>query len=72
MAEVTEVLDTTGVADLLGISRIHVFRLRRDQELPAFRFGRCIRFRRTEILDWLDTHREISPPAPKRATVKAS
>ena len=57
----SEVLNQKGVADLLGVSLVQVWRLRREHGLPAFRFGSSVRFRRSEVLRWLEEHREVPP-----------
>lgn len=42
------------VAELLCISRAHVFRLQRGGKLPApVRFGRSVRWPRAELQAWL-------------------
>jgi excisionase family DNA binding protein len=48
------VLTAEEVAELLCISRAHVFRLQRGGKLPApVRFGRSVRWARAELEAWL-------------------
>ena len=43
------------VADLLGVSERHVWKLHATGGLPCpIRLGRCVRWRRRELLAWLD------------------
>ena len=49
------VLDTTMVAEMLGMNVQVVRRMARDGSIPAYRIpgGRSFRFFRQEVLDWL-------------------
>lgn len=49
------VLDSAGVAELLGMNVQVVRRLAREGQIPAYRLpgGRAFRFFREEVLDWL-------------------
>lgn len=48
------VLTAEEVAELLSISRAHVFRLQRGGRLPTpIRFGRSVRWPRAELEAWL-------------------
>lgn len=49
------VLDTGGVAELLGMNVQVVRRLAREGKIPAYRLpgGRAFRFFREEVLEWL-------------------
>lgn len=55
MTEFPEVLDTSLVAELLGMNVQVVRRMAREGTIPAYRLpgGRSFRFFRDEILDWL-------------------
>ena len=56
MAE--RLLATHEVAQMLGISREAVLRRWRLGDLPGFRLStRVLRFRESELLDWLETRR---------------
>ena len=54
-AEFPPVLDTTLVAEMIGMNVQVVRRLAREGKLPAYRLpgGRAFRFFRDEVLDWL-------------------
>ena len=54
-AEFPPVLDTTLVAEMLGMNVQVVRRLAREGKIPAYRLpgGRAFRFFRDEVLDWL-------------------
>lgn len=45
------------LADYLNMSRRTIYRLLQDKDLPAYRIGSHLRFKRTDIDDWLDTKR---------------
>jgi excisionase family DNA binding protein len=56
-------LTTRQVSDKLGLSPEAVLRLWRRRELPGFRLSsRVLRFRESEIEEWLEGKRE-GPPA---------
>lgn len=48
-----EVMDVSGVAKYLGISRSKVYELIRKRGIPAFRIGRQYRFHKDVIDEWL-------------------
>jgi predicted DNA-binding transcriptional regulator AlpA len=49
------VVDTPGVAELLGVCPSSVTRLRLAKKMPKeIRLGGLVRFRRAEILAWID------------------
>jgi len=57
-------LTTRDVADLLGLSPEAVLRRWRAGELPGFRLStKVLRFRESEVLAWLEGHREGPRPA---------
>jgi predicted DNA-binding transcriptional regulator AlpA len=59
----TLLLDATGVATMLGVSRRHVQALDSAGKLPAgISLGRCKRWKKSEILAWIDAD---CPPRPK-------
>ena len=47
-------LTTRDVADLLKVSEKTVRRLQRRGDLPSFRVGSQVRFRRSDIEAWVD------------------
>lgn len=49
-----DILDSDGAAALLCLGKKKVERMARAKELPAFRLGREWRFRRAEIVAWLE------------------
>lgn len=51
-----ELLSGKQVAQLLSISPAHFFKLKRTGRLGPMpvRLGRCVRYRRAEILAWID------------------
>lgn len=60
MAE--RLLTTRDVADLLGLSSEAVLRRWRAGELPGYRLStRVLRFRESEVFDWLESRREGQP-----------
>ncbi|MCB0325142.1 MAG: helix-turn-helix domain-containing protein [Bdellovibrionales bacterium] len=64
------VLTAEEVAELLCISRAHVFRLQREGKLPApVRLGRSVRWPRNELEAWL---RAGAPTQQEWQTMQAS
>ena len=58
-------LTTREVGELLGLSPEAVLKRWRAGELPGFRLSeKVLRFRESEILGWLEGHREGPPPDP--------
>jgi excisionase family DNA binding protein len=52
-------LTTRDVADMLGLSSEAVLRRWRSGELPGFRLStKALRFRESEVLEWLEAQRE--------------
>lgn len=52
-------LTTRDVAELLGLSSEAVLRRWREGHLPGFRLStRVLRFRESEVLDWLEAQRQ--------------
>lgn len=50
----SEAIDTRAVAQMLGLSMITVYKMRRDGKGPPFlRFGRTIRYRRADVEAWM-------------------
>lgn len=49
------ILNSRQCGELMGISRIHVWRLWRYAGLPAGRWGKrgCLRFNSTEVINWM-------------------
>ncbi|HNT36671.1 MAG TPA: helix-turn-helix domain-containing protein [bacterium] len=45
------------LAEYLNLSRRTVYRLLQEKDLPAYRIGSHLRFRRGDIDDWLQTKR---------------
>jgi excisionase family DNA binding protein len=63
-------LTARAVAELLCISSEAVLRLWRAGDLPGFRLStRVLRFRESEIMEWLETRR--AHPLPERASLGA-
>lgn len=53
-AAASEYLDATTLAELLGVARSTVPQLVKREGLPTVRLGRAYRFRRTEVIAWLE------------------
>jgi len=54
-AEAAELLDVKGVGLLLHCSGRHVYRLRDSGAMPPpLQLGRLVRWRRAELMEWLD------------------
>ncbi len=48
-----QAMDTQAVAALLDVSKATVRRRVQEGELPAVRVGRCLRFRRSQVLAYM-------------------
>lgn len=58
-------LTTRDVADMLGLSSEAVLRRWRSGELPGFRLStKVLRFRESEVLEWLEARRGRSEGVP--------
>jgi excisionase family DNA binding protein len=53
-AEIGEWLGTPAAAKYLGVVTRTLYRLVNDGQVPAFKFGRVIRFRRTDLDDYIE------------------
>lgn len=49
-----EIMTADEVAELIGYSREHVWKLTREGKIPCKRIGRGYRYRRTAINNWLE------------------
>jgi excisionase family DNA binding protein len=47
-------------ADLLRVSRTTLYRLLKDQQLPAVRMQKDLRFRASDLEVWLNSKREVA------------
>jgi excisionase family DNA binding protein len=65
-------LDTDGVAEVLGITPRHVRRLVAERRIPFFKVGRFVRFDPGELDVWLDLHRVDAVQRGSRAPGTAS
>jgi len=45
------------VAELLGLSKPHVYNLAKDGELPSIKFGRAVRFDPKDVEAYIQEHR---------------
>ena len=54
-------IDRVELAQWLGTSQRHLRRLVEQHGLPVHRLGRKHRFRRSEVLDWLDADDRARP-----------
>lgn len=61
----TEVMTVSEVARYLRVNPQTVYRKAKAGQLPAVRIGRAIRFRRSELDNWLKTIPLGLPPAEK-------
>src|SRR5579864_3587310 len=61
-------LTTREVAELLGVSKQHVYEMAADGGLPAFHLGRSIRFDPQELADWMRRRKpEVGQTGPERS-----
>ena len=64
-----DVLTAIQAAALLGVARRTVYDLVARDELPHFRVGGAIRFRRHTLERWIDQQEARHPPLPARPAV---
>ena len=50
-------IDTTTLAELLGVNARHIRRLVAERRIPFIKWGHLIRFDPLEVNDWIDTYR---------------
>jgi excisionase family DNA binding protein len=62
-----EFLTIKELSDYLNIRKSTLYSLVENKEIPFFRFGRLIRFRRGEIDMWIENHREKTIDSEKKA-----
>jgi len=60
-----EFLTANQVADLLKLSRAYVYQLIQSGELPALHFGKSVRVRRQDLIQYL--HEKVPAPLAKGA-----
>jgi len=53
-----KLLNLQELAEYLNVTKRTVYRLLDGCDLPSFRVGSHLRFKREEIDEWLDQHRE--------------
>jgi len=59
---VPELIDIETLAHLLGDSVRHVRRLVAERRVPYLKVGHFVRFDPAEIVEWLDSSRNLGPP----------
>jgi excisionase family DNA binding protein len=52
-----ELMTTKEVMEFLSMSRTGIWKLVKTLEMPAVKVGRDWRYRRSEILDWMERYR---------------
>ena len=56
-----QLLRPSAAAGLLAISPRKLWQLSRLGELPTIRIGRCLRYSREDLREWIATHRRHQP-----------
>ena len=54
----SEYLSVDELSQITGLKRATIYAKRSRRELPAYKFGRELRFRRSEIEEWMQTKRQ--------------
>jgi excisionase family DNA binding protein len=54
--KIPHALTAVEIAELLGVSRILIYKLAKANRLPCFRIGGCVRFDPRQIAQWLRRH----------------
>ena len=52
------------VAEILGLSKKHVYRMAMLRKLPSVKFGGSLRFPLQELLHYVERHRRVIHPPP--------
>lgn len=60
--EQNEYLTIDELAELTGLKKATIYAKRTNRELPAYKFGRELRFRRDEIQRWIDSKKLLCLP----------
>ncbi len=54
-----EYLTIDELCELTRLKKATIYAMRSRREIPAYKFGRELRFRRSEIEDWMQTRRQM-------------
>ncbi len=54
-----EYLTIDELCELTRLKKATIYAMRSRREIPAYKFGRELRFRRSEIEDWMQTRRQV-------------
>lgn len=54
-----ELLTPERLAELLSVKKEWLYEQARTGDLPTVRLGRQLRFRRSDVMDWLDAQKAI-------------
>ena len=65
---VKEFLDIKGLSDYLGIKKTTLYGIVENGDLPHYRIGRLIRFRRDEVDTWMEKYRSEGIETGKEKT----
>jgi excisionase family DNA binding protein len=52
-----EFLSIDELCELTGLKKATIYAKRTKREIPAYKFGRELRFKRSEVEDWIDAKR---------------
>ncbi len=55
----SEYLSVDDLSNLIGLKKATIYAKRSRRELPAYKFGRELRFLRSEIDAWMQTRRQV-------------
>ena len=67
-----EVMDVNGVAEYLGLAASTIYDKVRDMEMPHTRLGNLIRFRKTDIDQWLGENTVRPHPSLQKALAEVA
>jgi len=65
-------MTTTEVMAFLNLSRTKIWMMIQNDGLPAFKFGGDYRFRKSEVLKWMEQYRTNTGTSPKTNTPKTN
>lgn len=52
-----QLLNPKQLAELLNVKLSTIYLWSHTEFIPCFRLGRCVRFRETDVIDWLEKRR---------------
>ena len=58
MGSLSSFLDIKGVSEYLTLRKSKIYSLVEEKKIPHYRIGRQIRFKKSEVDEWMEEHKE--------------